>query len=171
MRDWWLETPTDRVHNPPFTLMDQPEPDGQNSCAPATQSCTHPNLELGPFALCCFCLHSAFQFNTFSSNKCNFSSGAQMEASTSRTGVHRPAFSCCSCSLKANLSCRSAISFSTCLWVELCCLYRPAAACCHFGPVKAGPQGSGTGRSEASRSDCSKNAKLRCNLLRRQPQN
>lgn len=169
------------VHNPPFTLTDQPEPDRQNSCAPPTPSYAHPNLELGPFALCCFCLHSAFQLNTFSSNKCNFSGGAQMRASTSRTSPqaggaalnrsHARHFPVALAHWRLTFPVGQRSHFPRVYRVELCCLYRPAAARCRFGAVKVGPERSGAGRSEASRSDCSRKAKLRRNLLRRQPQN
>lgn len=55
-----------------------------------------------------------------------------------------PTFSSCSCSLKSNLSCRSAISFFHVFmgssWAPLS---RPAARR-HFSTVKVGPQQSGT---------------------------
>lgn len=110
-----------RVHNPRFTLMDQPEPDGQNSCAPPTQSYAHPNLELGPLALRCLCLHSAFQLNTGSATLAAPLERTRAPAERAHGPVGpaqplpHPTFSCCSCSLEANPSCRSAISFSTCV--------------------------------------------------------
>lgn len=136
-----------RVHNP--------EADGQNSCAPLTPSCAHPNLELGPLALCCFCLH--FSSTLLAAISATLAAALKrMRAPAERESTGRwdciqplphPTFSCCSRSLKAILSCRSAISFSTRLSGRAVLPLQRAR--CHLGPVKVGPRRSGTGQTAA----------------------